>query len=50
MGIKRSVIGLVTMVVAALALTIGLATVTPNMYYDMPSSITSTATPDMYYD
>src|SRR5262245_60588471 len=46
MGIKRSVIGLVTMVVAALALTIGLATVTPNMYYDMPSSTTSTATPD----
>jgi hypothetical protein len=35
MGIKRSVIGVVTMAVAAGAVAVGLTTATPDVYYDM---------------
>jgi len=62
MGIKRSMIGLVTMVVAAVALAIGLSAVTPNVYFDMHRSTgvarlvaansvtTSYVTPNVYFD
>jgi hypothetical protein len=62
MGIKRSVISLVTMVVAAVSLAIGLSAASPDIYYDMHSSTgvakivatssatTSYVTPSIYYD
>jgi len=63
MGIKRIVVGLVTLVVAATTLAAGLSAATPNVYYDMyrdsgaahqivamSSGITPTGTPDVYYD
>ena len=63
MGIKRSVVGLVTTMVAASALATGLSIVTPNVYHDMhnnpsvgrliinaDSATTSTTGPDVYYD
>jgi hypothetical protein len=61
MGIKRSVVGLVTMAVAATAVAVVQPTATPNMYYDMPTtkvarsivtadSATTSTAPQMYYD
>jgi hypothetical protein len=62
MGIRRSLIGLVTMAVAAVALALGLAAQTPDVYFDMQgstgvaviaatnSATTSYATPCVYFD
>jgi hypothetical protein len=58
MEIRRTVIGLVTLVMAAALLAAGQATADPTMYHDMyhdggvlivADSATST-TPDMYHD
>jgi hypothetical protein len=62
MGIKRSVVGLVTMAVALGAVAVSPATAAPRMYYELPSTkvarqivsadsaTTSTASPAMYYE
>jgi hypothetical protein len=63
MGIKRSLIGLVTMAVAATALVIGLSAVKPDTYFDMHrstevgrlivtanSATTPYASPQTYFD
>jgi len=62
MGIKRSMIGLVTMVVASVALAIGLSAATPDIYFDMShstgvakivassSATTSYVSPNIYFD
>ena len=52
MGTKRIVLGLVTLVMAALSLAAGLtATAHPNVYYDMLRSPgTTSATSQVYYD
>jgi hypothetical protein len=62
MGIRRSVTGLVTMVVAAVALSIGLSADKPNIYFDMhhgtevaqlvtaSSATTSNMSPSIYFD
>jgi hypothetical protein len=62
MGIKRSLIGFVTMVVAVVAVAIGLSAQTPDIYFDMShstgvaplialnSATTSYTSPDIYFD
>lgn len=52
MGIKRIVLGLVTLTMAAISLAAGLSAATPNVYYDMLRGPvgTSVVTPQVYYD
>lgn len=63
MGLRRAVVGLVTLAVTAGSVAIGQAVVKPNVYHDMykdsgvahlivaaDSGTTSVVTPDVYHD